>query len=141
MPPLIMLVLKVITPACRVRLARGRYIHYMPTISMAPQKESSPYTVFSMSITHVEYRTHISLREVEISDRQIRALDEDREVAPRASRQVLDLSSKPSVSGAAYPPSLGAHTSQFPPCSRPGIVLAPSSAIFCRTAGSSSCPT
>ncbi len=58
------------------------------------KNHTSPYSMM-ISVSYLdipsERRTHISLREMKITDRQVCTLDENREVAPRTSRQVLDL--------------------------------------------------
>lgn len=59
------------------------------TISMAPQKVSSPYNVDVIKDYQTSDRTYVSLGEMEVSDRKIGAIDKNREITARSPKNAL----------------------------------------------------
>lgn len=82
MPPLMMLVLKVMIPAfIKKQVIAHSFVatNKSLTISIAPQKESCHVSVMQLISLLQTYFT-VSLRKVQISDRQESVFDKDRKV-------------------------------------------------------------
>lgn len=94
--------------------------------------------------------TYVALGEMEIANGEVGTFDEDREVAARSPGRDISIykvlgcdnshldkfliyTDQVSTPHETTTKSIENHTSQSPPCSLPGTVLAPSFAIFSKT--------
>jgi hypothetical protein len=83
----------------------------------------------------------VALAEMEITDRKVRAVHVNREVATGAAREILDLQRVVSARAPSVWQYEETQTSTLPPCSRGGIVRAPSASTLSKTSLDRSWPT